>query len=110
MKGFFLSPPVVFILFLIIGALILKLSARFSQVGKESERKLESYACGQRDVQNNLSPDYSQFFPYAFFFTIMHVLVLLVATAPKNTLLLPLVCIGAGILSLIIIFRSDSDE
>ena len=79
--------------------------ATFAAPGKESLRKLESYACGQREVTHNVVPDYGQFYPYAFFFTIMHVLVLVVATAPADALTLPLLYVAAGVLALLIIFR-----
>ena len=56
-------------------------------------------------VASVMSPDYSQFFPYAFFFTIMHVLTLIIATAPVDALTLPLLYVAVGILALLIIFR-----
>ncbi|MBP7176688.1 MAG: hypothetical protein KBA53_10830 [Thermoclostridium sp.] len=65
----------------------------------------DSYACGQKNIQHYVNPDFSQFFPYAFFFTIMHVLVLIVATAPYDAPLLPIIYTLSGILSLVIIFR-----
>lgn len=74
-------------------------------VGSESAGKYTSYACGQGNVPNRVSPDYSQFFPYAFFFTIMHVLVLVLATVPNDVLLLPLIYLGIGFLALFILFR-----
>jgi NADH-quinone oxidoreductase subunit A len=110
MRDILFSPFVVFCFFLLLGLLVLWFFSHFSSVGKESERKYESYACGQRDVHHNVSPDYNQFFPYAFFFTIMHVLVLVIATAPKDALLLPLICIAVGALSLVIIFRGEENE
>jgi NADH-quinone oxidoreductase subunit A len=110
MKEFLLSPLTAFCFFLLLGLFILWFFSRFSTVGKESPGKYESYACGQRDVQHNVSPDYNQFFPYAFFFTIMHVLALVISTAPKDALLLPLICIAAGLLSLVIIFRGEEND
>ncbi len=79
--------------------------ARYSRHGMRGERETDSYACGQKNIQNYVNPDYSQFFPYAFLFTIMHVLVLVVATAPYDAPILPVVVIASGILSLAIIFR-----
>ena len=100
-----LSPPVIFVIFLLTGAGLTKYLSAFSAPGDKSERKLEPYACGQRQVEHSFIPDYSQFFPYAFFFTIMHVLVLVVATAPKGALPLSLLYVAGGILALFIIFR-----
>ena len=33
----------------------------------------------------SVQPDYGQFFPFAFFFTILHVVALMVATVPAGT-------------------------
>ena len=104
-----LSPLVTFSLFVLLGMGLSRVAAAHAAGGEDSERKLESYACGQRQVAHNVSPDYSQFFPYAFFFTIMHVLTLVVATTPPSAqpgdLMLPLLYVACGMLALIIIFR-----
>jgi NADH-quinone oxidoreductase subunit A len=42
------------------------------------------YACGEEQT-NTVRPDYGQFFPFAFFFTILHVVALTVATVPVET-------------------------
>ena len=70
------------------------------------EHGLEGYACGQRNVRHYVNPDYSQFFPFALFFTIMHVLVLVVATASYEALLLPIIYVASGVLAMIIIFKN----
>jgi len=105
MEQLLLSPPIVFLIFILLGLGFLRLVEPYAAAGADSEHKLEPYACGQRQVVHDVSPNYSQFFPYAFFFTIMHVLVLVVATAPKGALLLPLLYVAGGLLALIIIFR-----
>ncbi len=100
-----LAPPITFLIFV---AIFFAFSRGFSQYSHESlrgEGGLDPYACGQRDVRNYVNPDYSQFFPFAFLFTIMHVLVLVVATAPYDAPVLPVVFIAAGILCLAIVFR-----
>ncbi|MDO4732694.1 MAG: hypothetical protein Q4B50_04180 [Bacillota bacterium] len=106
MEGnFLLAPPIAFLLLLLICVSGLYFSSSLSAHGKDTKRKFEAYACGQRNVVHNVSPDYSQFFPYAFFFTIMHVLTLIIATAPVEALTLPLLYVVVGILALLIIFR-----
>jgi NADH-quinone oxidoreductase subunit A len=50
----------------------------------EEKGKNESYACGHEVKDSRVNPNYSQFFPFAFFFTIMHVVALVVATYPKG--------------------------
>lgn len=47
--------------------------------------KYEAYACGEDVADHRAQPDYAQFFPFAFFFTIMHVVALVVATVPAGT-------------------------
>ena len=105
MSQFFLSPPIVLFILVLLGIALSYVSGSLAPVGKDSDRKGESYACGQRNVVHSVSPDYGQFYPFAFFFTIMHVLVLVVATAPTGALVLPLLYVGVGVLSLLIIFR-----
>ena len=91
-----------FIVIILAGA---KFFSLYSYRNVQREEGLESYACGQRDVRHYVNPDYRQFFPFAFFFTIMHVLALVVATASFEALLMPIVYIAAGILAMVIIFR-----
>lgn len=108
MSSIILSPPVVLVILVIVGAFLSYMVSSLSAKAGAStlaDRKGESYACGQRNVTHSVSPDYGQFFPIAFFFTIMHVLVLVVATTPKGVLTLPLIYIAAGLLALIIIIR-----
>ena len=105
MDNLIFAPPIVFLIFVAIFLLCSKGFSRYSRHGIRGERETDSYACGQRNVQNYVNPDYSQYFPYAFLFTIMHVLVLVVATAPYDAPLLPVVFIASGILSLVIIFK-----
>jgi NADH:ubiquinone oxidoreductase subunit 3 (subunit A) len=105
MAQLILSPPIVLIVLIISGVFFSHMASTLSAKGELSTRKGEAYACGQRDVTHNVSPDYRQFFPVAFFFTIMHVLVLVVATAPKGVITLPLLYIAAGVVALIITIR-----
>ena len=105
MSNALLLPPITFLIFIVLGMLFSRISASWGAKGEDSPGKYESYACGQSGFANRVTPDYSQFFPYAFFFTIMHVLVLIVATVPANALTLPLLYIVAGILAMIILFR-----
>ncbi len=66
---------------------------------------MEPYACGQRDVENYVNPDYSEFFSYAFIFTVVHILILVVATAPRDVSLLPVIYIVSGFLAILIAFK-----
>ena len=76
------TPPVAFALLLISSLATLRFLKRtFAPKGTDSERKGEAYACGQRNMPDHVKPNYSAFLAYAFLFTVMHVLVLLIALA-----------------------------
>ena len=83
-----LLPPILFVLVLILvwlqylgfGWLSLKQPA-----GKVMPAgKTKAYACGEDVADHRAQPDYAQFFHFAFFFTIMHVVALIVATLPTG--------------------------
>jgi NADH-quinone oxidoreductase subunit A len=87
MNNFIFNPPVVFIILLVFfWGLSIALSRLAFKGKKKASGTEKSYACGE-DVPDTLGqPDYSQFFPYAFFFTIAHVATMMVATAPLETI------------------------
>ncbi|MBF0494806.1 MAG: hypothetical protein HQL28_06755 [Candidatus Omnitrophica bacterium] len=109
MYHMFLNPIVCFAM--VFGFLAF-MSWVFSKVAFKSDAKAagfgKAYACGE-DLPHHLAqPDYSQFFPYAFFFTIAHVAVLMVATVPMETeriFLMAVIYIFTIVVSLYILFR-----
>ncbi|MCL2817360.1 MAG: hypothetical protein FWD39_03100 [Clostridiales bacterium] len=105
LNSILLSPPITFLILVFLGLVFSYLAGFLSAKGVHSEGKIAAYACGQSDTEHNVSPDYSQFFPFAFFFTVMHVFVLIIATVPKTALGLPLLYLGAAVLALVILFR-----
>jgi NADH-quinone oxidoreductase subunit A len=86
-NGLLLSPPIAFILVLIaalfVGYLLSKLAFR---PGKLPEGLTKEYACGEDLPTAMIQPDYSQFYPFAFYFTILHVVALMIATVPTATI------------------------
>lgn len=100
-----LSPLVAFTLLLIVFILFTFVSKQLAPKGTDSFGKGESYAGGENVKSHKAQPDYRQFFPFAFFFTIMHVVVLIVATVPKDVAPISFVYIFAAILALLILFR-----
>jgi NADH-quinone oxidoreductase subunit A len=84
MDWLYTVPAALAAMFLMAGALswlLGKLSA-----GRKRATGGQAYACGE-DVQNHMAqPDYGQFFPFAFFFTILHVVALMVTTVPQETM------------------------
>jgi NADH:ubiquinone oxidoreductase subunit 3 (subunit A) len=82
-----LSPPLVFLI--IFWASVL-LSKAFSKLAFNSKKPLaqgagKSYGCGEDIMDNKAQPDYSQFFSFVFFFTIVHVAALMVSTVPRES-------------------------
>ena len=105
LESFLLSPPIALILIFFAIAGISKLLSRYSKNLIKGEHEKDSYACGQRGVQNYVSPDYAEFFPYAVLFTLVHAAILLVATAPAHVTLLPSFFILAILSILYLVFR-----
>ena len=82
-----LVPPVAFTIILIVVWLLSTASGALSLKRKGPRGALDKPYAGGEDVEKHrFQPDYGQFFPFAFFFTIMHVVTLIVATAPARTL------------------------
>jgi NADH-quinone oxidoreductase subunit A len=107
MNNFLLLPPIVFIIILGVVLLQANLMSRLAAKGKQTSGKGQPYACGEDLGEPRVQPDYSQFFSFAFFFTIMHVVVLVIATAPVDFYadILADIYIGAAIIALLILFR-----
>ncbi len=107
MNNFLLLPPVVFVIILGVVFLFGHFVSKLSVKGKEANGKRKAYACGEDLGEHRLQPDYSQFFSFAFFFTIMHVVVLVIATAPVGFFVSVMGCvyIAAAIVALLILFR-----
>ena len=102
-----ISTPVVFLTFLLLLAVLsiyLKRKADKTPAGKHS---VDPYACGQSKdtVSQYVNPNFRRMFYLAFFFTVMHVLVMIVATAPKGHTLFPVAYIGVGVLAMLMLFR-----
>ncbi|HEX8925198.1 MAG TPA: NADH-quinone oxidoreductase subunit A [Terriglobales bacterium] len=86
MSRWLLLPPIAFALLLVVIAIIEVAARRLAAQGKESPGKTKAYACGEEAPVNRVRPNYSEFFPVAFFFTVMHVVVLMLATVPQHGL------------------------
>ncbi len=108
MNYWMLLPPVAFFVIFIFMALQLWSFGTISPKGQSSPGKGKAYACGESSYNHRVQPDYAQFFPFAFFFTIMHVVVLIVATVPikaPTSVLLAGAYLVAAAVGLFILFR-----
>jgi NADH:ubiquinone oxidoreductase subunit 3 (subunit A) len=107
-NGLFLAPPIVFILVLVV---ILCLAYMLSKLALRPrnlpEGLTKEYACGEDLPTAMIQPDYSQFYPFAFYFTILHVVALMIATVPVATLetsLIAVVYILGAIIGLFVLY------
>ena len=82
-----LSPVGAFVVTFLAVIILVKICAGFAAAKRlnQSEAK-KAYACGEDFKDHFIQPDYSQFFPFAFFFTILHVVALVIATVPAVTM------------------------
>jgi NADH:ubiquinone oxidoreductase subunit 3 (subunit A) len=109
MHDILLSPPAAFIIFFVFLMVLSRLASKIAFINqKKVDGTGESYACGE-DIKDHLAqPDYSQFFPYAFFFTLAHVAAMVITTVPvenAHTLILALSYICVIVVGLYILLR-----
>lgn len=88
MGSWLLVSPVLFLVLLVAAALLYRLLGVLSlpATAQPGGGRGKAYACGEDVKDHHAQPEYSQFFPFAFFFTIMHVFALVVATVPAGNL------------------------
>jgi NADH:ubiquinone oxidoreductase subunit 3 (subunit A) len=92
-----LFPPVVFSIFLMVGLMLNGLGALIAAKGTASSGKKTQYACGEDVPAEKVQPDYAAFFPFALFFTILHVTALILATLPNGNIALMGILYMAGV-------------
>jgi NADH:ubiquinone oxidoreductase subunit 3 (subunit A) len=83
-----LSPPVAFLLMLGAAGLLYLAGRAMGPKLNKAGGKLTTYACGEDIPGTKVQFGYRLFFFIALFFTIMHVAVLVIATAPAGKVLL----------------------
>ncbi len=109
MNNILLSPPLAFvIIFLAAIILAVSLSALSLKPKHRENDSAKAYACGEEMDTNLMQPDYTQFFPFAFFFTILHVVALILATVPVQTLgsfAIAVIYLLGAVVAMFILFR-----
>jgi NADH:ubiquinone oxidoreductase subunit 3 (subunit A) len=86
MDKWLVSPPMAFVVIICASFLLSRLVSKLSFRPKgHSKDEGEAYACGQENYDHMAQPDYSTFFPFAFFFTIAHVATLMMTTVHVQT-------------------------
>lgn len=104
-----LIPPVALTLLVVLVWLLSAAASPLAFKRKSPRGALDKpYAGGENLEKHRVQPDYAQFFPFAFFFTILHVVTLIVATSPAKIVgsgaFAVLYVLGA-LLALYILFR-----
>ncbi|HAH32551.1 MAG TPA: hypothetical protein DCL44_09595 [Elusimicrobia bacterium] len=81
-----LSPPAAFIITLLFLIFVSELLAPLAPTPKTApgSGKNKPYGCGEEVSEQRVNPDYQGFFPFAIFFTLLHVAALMVATWSFN--------------------------
>ena len=104
-----LLPPVALTLLVMVVWVLSAASGSLSFKRKGARGALDKpYAGGETIEKHRVQIDYGQFFPFAFFFTILHVVTLVVATSPARTLqglAVSVIYVLGALLGLFILFR-----
>ena len=103
-----LMPPVAFaIVFLATLGFAWLLSRLAFQKRQVKDGGGEPYACGERNTNPMIQPDYGQFLPFALFFTILHVVTLTIATAPAlgaASFVMAIIYVAGAIVALTVLY------
>lgn len=81
-------PPVVFVIALLFAMFLSEFFSGWAPAPKTEagSGKNKPYACGEDIPAEKMFPDYQEFFPFAIFFTLLHVAGLMLATWSLNPL------------------------
>ncbi len=109
MSVLLLLPPVALTLLVLVVWALSRASGSLAFRRKDPRGALDKpYAGGETIRSHRVQVDYAQFFPFAFFFTILHVVTLVVATSPARTLqsvAIAIIYVLGALLGLFILFR-----
>lgn len=104
-----LTPPVVFVMVLAVAVFAAYILSKLAFKPKTLPNGLtKEYSCGEEIPTHMIQPDYSQFYPFAFYFTILHVVALMTATVPVATIetsLIAVVYISGAMIGLFVLYR-----
>jgi NADH-quinone oxidoreductase subunit A len=105
----FMTPPMAFLAILSATILLALLLSRCAfRNDRPAPGAKKPYACGEDLAQQQIQPDYSQFFPFAFFFTMLHVVALVIATVPLETVesfAMAVIYVAGAVVGLLILLK-----
>jgi NADH-quinone oxidoreductase subunit A len=102
-----LYPPFAFIIALIILFIFAKIIKGFEPKVQKNPETSKTYACGEDVAPQKSTPSYEEFYPYAIFFTVLHVVALMLMTlafATQVPFMVPLIYIIIVMIILSILF------
>lgn len=104
-----LSPPVAFVAIMLAALFCAYVLSKLALKPKKIPAGLtKEYSCGEDIKTHMIQPDYTQFFPFAFYFTILHVVALMIATVPMATMqtsLIAVIYILGAIVGLFVLYK-----
>jgi NADH:ubiquinone oxidoreductase subunit 3 (subunit A) len=81
-------PPVAFVVLFTVSIILFSLLSKFAyKNASESSGKRKSYSCGEDVPVPRVEFDYKQFYSFALFFTIMHVVALVLFMVPEGAMM-----------------------
>lgn len=113
MRVILLLPPIAFSLLTLLVMAESFFMKRTSYQGAFGKGAKKAYSCGEDMEDNRFRPEYGQFFSFAFFFSIMHVVALVVATMPAGKsggYVIAAIYILGALVSLSALLRRDDED
>ncbi len=111
-SNFWLSPPILLLIFMVVGGILLWIGKTISAKGKYSRAKHMHYYCGEDIDAPHVEVNYHAFFRLALLFSILHIVALVISTIDLNTehkFVPVLYLVGAGV-SIIILLERDGKK
>jgi len=112
MQSILLIPPIAFSVLTLVVMAESFFMKRSSSKGAAGEGAKKAYSCGEDMEENRFRPEYGQFFSFAFFFSIMHVVALVVATMPsgmRGAYFIAALYVAGAVVSLVALLRRDDE-
>jgi len=106
-NDFLLSPVMIFVIVLATVALLALAAKALETRSNPTPGKGEPYACGQNVPTGRIQPGYDDFFHFAFLFTILEVVALVIGTITADAIWLGVAILCIVVLAIIILFRRD---
>ena len=75
------TPPIAFLIYIVLGGLLLRISRRFAASSPATAMKSATYGSGETAPTQAASPGYRTFFVIALFFAVLHLGTLMLGTS-----------------------------